>query len=123
MLRVEKNCDIIVGRALPRSAAEYLLSQLLSSSSMTLGGVRNLVDAGLYSGDSLVTDRVFALFLVSLFGNSPPLPRLSPTPSAHNSNNDICRIDEILPKCQQRPGAETKEYAENQISIRLHHNW
>ena len=80
MLRVEKNCDIIVGRALPRSAAEYLLSQLLSSSSMTLGGVRNLVDAGLYSGDSLVTDRVFALFLVSLFGNSRPLPL---PPSSH----------------------------------------
>ena len=81
MLRVEKNCDIIVGRALPRSAPEYLLSQLLSSSSMTLGGVRNLVDAGLYSGDSLVTDRVFALFLVSLFGNSPPPS--PPPPSSH----------------------------------------
>ena len=60
------------GPAQPRSVGEYL-PQLLSS--MTLGGVRNLVDAGLYPEDSLVTDKVFALFLVSLFGKTVlPLP-------------------------------------------------
>ena len=60
------------GPTQPRSVGEYL-PQLLSS--MTLGGVRNLVDAGLYPEDSLVTDKVFALFLVSLFGKTAlPLP-------------------------------------------------
>ena len=61
-----------VGEYLPLSVSVSL------ATSMTLGGVRSLVDAGLYPQDNLVTDRVFALFLVSLFGNSfpPPLPPL-----------------------------------------------
>ena len=93
---------------------------------MTLGGPRSLVDAGLYPQDSLVTDTAFSLFLVSLFGNSLysfPLPFHLTKPSPPDSNNHIYRITQILPQCQQRPGAETKEYEENPISVRLHHNW
>ena len=42
--------------------------------------VRSLVEAGLYSQDSLVTDRLFSFFLVTLFGN-PALPPVSQQPS------------------------------------------